>query len=280
MFVNFTKMHSLSNDFVVIDLITQNVRLHTAHIKRIADRHLGIGCDQILLIEPPIHPEADFYYRIYNADGSEVEQCGNGARCAARFFYDVGFSNTLNLRADCLAGRVEFTIENEDSIIMNMGMPRFQPAEIPFEATEEALTYDLSVEENTAEKKIEISLVSMGNPHAVIPVSNLDEVNVKKLGPKIAKHSRFPQHTNVEFMQVLNRDHIRLRVYERGVGETHSCGSGAAGAVVAGIRLGLLNSTVQVTFATGTLRVKWEGLENPVFLTGPAISVYVGRFRL
>lgn len=276
MLVNFAKMHGLGNDFVVIDQISQNVRLHTAHIKRIADRHLGIGCDQVLLIEPPIRPEADFFYRIYNADGKEVEQCGNGARCAARFFYDSGFTNRLHLNADCLAGPIDFILEPEDLVTVNMGLPRFHPSEIPFDTKTEALTYTLKVNDSD----LEISAISMGNPHAVLQISDIEDCHVKKWGGKLVKHPQFPEGTNVEFMQIIDRKHIRLRVYERGVGETKACGSGAAAAVVAGIRLGLLDNEVQVSFSTGDLSIQWEGLGKAVYLKGPTRSIFIGRFLL
>jgi diaminopimelate epimerase len=269
-------MHGLGNDFVVIDLITQNVRLHAAQIRRIADRHLGIGCDQVLLIEPPMEPDRDFFYRIYNADGYEVEQCGNGARCAARFFYDSGFTLTPHLKANCLSGPIDFQIEEDGSITVNMGMPKFKPHNIPLDVNETALLYPIVIED----QEIKFSALSVGNPHAVLQVPVIETAPVKTLGPLLAKHSIFPNGTNVEFMQIINRNHIRLRVFERGVGETMACGTGACAAVVAGIRLGLLDNEVKVVFGTGDLIVRWEGGKNPIYMTGPAISVYVGRFRL
>lgn len=274
MLINFTKMHGLGNDFVVIDLMTQSVKLRPSHIKRIADRHIGIGCDQVLLIEPPIRPEADFYYRIYNADGHEVEQCGNGARCAARFFYDAGFTNQKTITADCLAGPLEFTIESSDIVTVNMGHPKFK----------EMLTYPLEIE-NTP---YNLHVVSVGNPHAVLQVSDIESAPVKKLGSIISKHAFFPYETNVEFMQIIDRTQIRLRVFERGVGETLACGSGACAAVIAGIGLGLLDPIVEVLFPKGNLKIRWEGnilkhkssKNNAVYMTGPAVSVFIGRFLL
>jgi diaminopimelate epimerase len=264
--VKFTKMHGLGNDFVVLDLISQPVKLRPSHIKRIADRHLGIGCDQVLLIEPPIRSTADFYYRIFNANGQEVEQCGNGARCAARFFYDGGFTNQRSLQADCLAGPLEFTIEEDSMVTVNMGAPRFK----------ESLTYSIK----TDNVDHEINVVSMGNPHAILLVPTIESPLIKKWGPELSKHRFFPNETNVGFMQILNRAHIRLRVYERSVGETLACGTGACAAVVTGISLGKLDNIVQVDFLKGNIKIAWEGGTTPVCMTGPAISVFVGYFLL
>lgn len=270
-------MQGLGNDFVVIDLLTQSMRLHTAHIKRICDRQLGVGCDQLLLIEPPMNKHSDFFYRIYNANGQEVEQCGNGARCAARFFYDSGFvKNSSHIKADCLAGPMEFRIESDDSVTMTLPTPSFDPPQIPFSTPVEASTYHLMLEDTP----VEFSVVSMGNPHAVIIVPNIDTVPVKKLGPLLAKHSSFPNQTNVEFMQIIDRNTIRLRIWERGVGETLSCGTGACASVVAGIKLGQLNNPVTVQFPHGKLFIEWPGLDHPVTMKGPATNVFVGRFRL
>lgn len=267
MLVNFTKMHGLGNDFVVIDMITQSAKLRASHIQRIADRHLGIGCDQVLLIEPPVRVDADFYYRIFNADGLEVEQCGNGARCAARFFFDAGFTNGRTLQADCLAGPIEFTIEdNPDLVTVNMGTPKFA----------ESLTYPIQIE-NT---EYSVQIVSMGNPHAVLQVPELASTPIKKLGPLISKHPFFPNETNAGFMQVIDSGNIHLRVYERGVGETLACGTGACAAAVAGIRLGLLVSPVNVNFANGKLKIAWAGGKHPVYMTGPTKSVFIGRFLI
>lgn len=258
-------MHGLGNDFVVIDLITQTARLRTNQIQRIADRHLGIGCDQILLIEPPTRRTADFYVRFFNANGNEIEQCGNGARCAARFFYDMGFTTNHTLEADCLAGPLKFVMDEQGDVTVNMGLPKI-----------EALQYSLPVD-NT---EYAMSVLSMGNPHAVIQVPDIALAPVKKIGALISKHPNFPKETNVGFMQIINKHQIALRVYERGVGETLACGSGACAAVVAGLRLGLLESPVSVIFSKGKLNITWEGLNAPVMMTGPATRVFVGRFRL
>ncbi len=265
MLINFTKMHGLGNDFVVIDLITQTARLRTGHIQRIADRHLGIGCDQVLLIEPPTRKTADFYFRIYNANGNEVEQCGNGARCAARFFYDMGFTSNHALEADCLAGPLKFVMNDTGDVTVDMGLPKTEPLEYPITI------------ENTEYK---ISILSMGNPHAILQVSDVAEAPVQKIGALISKHRHFPKETNVGFMQLMDKHTIALRVYERGVGETFACGSNACAAVVAGIQQGLLESPVSVIFSKGKLNITWDGVNTPVMMTGPATRVFVGRFRL
>lgn len=275
MLVNFAKMHGLGNDFVVIDLITQNVKLHTAHIRRIADRHLGIGCDQVILIDPPLQSDADFSYRIYNANGREVEQCGNGARCAVRFFYDSGYIKQPVLKADCLAGRIEFKMEG-DAITVNMGNPKFLPKEVPLSMPEFQTSYTIM----RGSEEIRFSAVSMGNPHVVLEVPNIDVAPVKKIGAWFSNHAIFPEKTNVGFMQVLDSSNIRLRVFERGVGETLACGTGACAAAVVGIQKGLLQSPVTVLFSQGSLIIDWDGPNTPVYLIGPATSVFIGRFRL
>jgi len=261
---------------VVIDRITQPLKLRPAHFKRIADRHLGIGCDQILTLEPPRHSDADFFYRIYNADGREVEQCGNGARCIARFFYESGYSKQPKLRADCLSGRVEFEIHPQDLVSMTMGEPQFNPQSIPFKVDQPAVTYTLDIEG----KPIEFSVVSLGNPHLVLIAPNLESAPVKKLGSLLNNHPLFPKGINVGFMQIRGPSEIRLRIYERGVGETLSCGTGACAAAVIGLQRHLLKSPVLVSFRTGTLEVHWSGEGSPVYLKGPAYTVYTGRFRL
>ncbi len=276
MLINFTKMHGLGNDFVLIELITQSIKLHNAHIKRIANRHLGIGCDQVLLIEPPIRGTADFYFRIFNANGQEVEQCGNGARCAARFFYDMGFTNNRILLADCLGGFLKCKIEEDENVTINMGLPIFTPKDIPFITNQEALIYPINIENNV----LSISSLSMGNPHAIIETPNIESAPVKKIGPLLSKHPSFPKETNVSFMQVIDRSHIRLRVYERGVGETLACGTAACASVVAGIRLGLLDSPTSVIFPQGALKISWNDITSPVYMTGKTNSTFIGRFRL
>lgn len=276
MLINFTKMHGLGNDFVMIDAITQSVKLHTNHIKRIANRHLGIGCDQILLVEPPTRSTADFYFRIFNANGQEVEQCGNGARCAARFFYDMGFTNNCILLADCLAGFLKCKIEADGNVTINMGLPIFKPKDIPFIASEETIVYPLNIEN----QQFSMCVLSMGNPHAVIETHNLESAPVKKIGHLISKHPIFPEEANVSFMQIIDRTHIRLRVYERGVGETLACGTAACASVVAGIRLGLLDSPAFVIFPHGILKITWQDANAPVYMSGKTNSTFIGRFRL
>jgi len=276
MLIHFTKMHGLGNDFVVIDRIMQSFTLRSTHIKHLSDRHLGIGCDQLLLIEPPIRPDADFFYRIFNANGKEVEQCGNGLRCAARFFYDRGFSNGTQLEADCIAGPTRCTIETDGTVRAEMGVPNFDPPAIPFLSDQEMLTYAIQLDRVL----FEASVLSLGNPHAIIQVPDVDTVDLKKIGQALSTHSAFPKAVNVGFMQVINRTQIKLRVYERDVGETLACGSNACAAVVSGIRLGLLNNEVQVLFQKGALTIQWQGPQCPVILQGPVHTSFVGQFRV
>lgn len=280
MLVNFIKMHGLGNDFVVLDLIAQNVKLSTAYLKQIANRNFGIGCDQIIIIEPPIAEDRDFYYRIFNADGFEVEQCGNGARCAARYFYDSGYIEPSRsiIKADCLAGPLEFYINSENHISVNMKTPIFELERIPMlpSKSDDAGLYTCDIEG----QKIHFFPVSMGNPHIVIKTQDIKTIDLKKLGSLLTKNPLFPRETNVEFMQIIEPHHIRLRVYERGVGETQACGSGACAAAVAGIKQGLLQSPVTVSFSSGDLKVRWEGGNDEVYLSGPTTSVFIGRFRL
>ncbi len=255
----------MGNDFVVIDVITQAVRLHTADIKRIADRHLGIGCDQVILIEPPIQPESDFFYRIYNPNGQEVEQCGNGARCAARFFFDSGFSMSNTLQADCLAGAMFFVLENDNTISLTMGTPV-----IPGPASQ------IEIEG----KPVSGQFVSLGNPHWVMVVSELNNIPIEKWGKFLNTHANFPDGVNVEWMQIVDKHKVNLRVFERGVGETLACGSGATAAVAAGIHQHLLESPVTVMFKYGQLNISWPKADDPIVLRGSAISVFAGKFRL
>jgi diaminopimelate epimerase len=273
--LKFTKMHGLGNDFVVIDAMNQQISLSPEQLRRLADRHLGIGCDQILLIEKA-EGDADFRYRIFNADGGEVEQCGNGARCFVRYVHDHGMTDKKEIRIETLSGVVIPKLEADGEVTVNMGMPKFDPGEIPFIAEQRAPTYPLRLDE----KQVEISSVSMGNPHAVQVVSNLDNAPVLTEGPLIEKHSRFPQRVNAGYMQVIDPHHIRLRVYERGAGETLACGTGACAAAVAGIQRGLLESPVRVSFSAGDLFIRWEGENQPVWMTGPAVAVFDGEMEL
>ncbi len=274
--LKFTKMQGLGNDFVAIDGVTTRVALTRDKLRLLADRHFGVGCDQILFVEPPTRSDADFRYRIYNADGGEVEQCGNGARCFVRFVRDRGLTSASQIRAETLAGVIVPRLEADGQVTVDMGMPRFEPAEIPFNADERELTYRLEVEG----REVEISAVSMGNPHAVQVVACVDAAPVPIQGPLIEAHPRFPKRVNAGYMEVVNRGHVRLRVYERGAGETLACGTGACAAVVSGIQRGLLDEAVRVSTRGGDLRVRWAGEGEPVWMTGPAETVFEGEIEL
>ena len=274
--IDFTKMHGLGNDFVVIDAISQSIDLNTDQLRLIADRRLGVGCDQILLVEAPRRPEVDFTYRIFNADGSEVEQCGNGARCFARFVHDKGMSAKSDIPVATASGVIQLHLEKDGQVTVNMGAPIFEPARIPFVAEAPADSYRLDVNDES----LDISVVSMGNPHAVLRVEDIETAPVGRLGAQIEAHPRFPQRVNAGFMQVLDRRHIRLRVFERGSGETLACGSGACAAVVAGRQRGWLDDTVSVSLRGGELRISWAGGTEPVMMTGPAVSVFEGELNL
>jgi len=275
MLLRFNKMHGLGNDFVVIDTLTQHVRLSTALIAQLADRKRGVGCDQVLVIDPPTEPDIDFNYRIFNADGSEVQQCGNGARCFARYVHDRQLTGKQQIRVKTVNRVLELTLEKSGLVTVDMGEPEFEPAQLPFTA-EPAERYRLAL----ADREVEIGAVSMGNPHAVMLVDDLSSAPVAELGPQIEGHAQFPERVNAGFMQVVNRGEIALRVYERGVGETEACGSGACAAVAAGIRWGLLDSTVTVKLLRGELTISWPGPGAPLRMTGPAVNVYQGRIRL
>lgn len=280
MVIEFTKMHGCGNDFVVIDAIAQNVNLSSEQIRVIADRHFGVGCDQLLLVESPTGSEAEFRYRIFNADGGEVEQCGNGARCFARFVSDKGLTSSRNIPVETAAGLIYLQLEEDDQVTVNMGSPSFEPANIPFDAPdtteEEPEYYNLMVDG----EKVAITAVSIGNPHAVLLVESVGEAVVETLGPAIEHHERFPQRVNVGFMEIVNRQHIRLRVYERGSAETLACGSGACAAVAVGIRNRLLDDKVVAELRGGDVSIQWSGKGHAIFLTGPAETVYEGRITL
>ena len=272
----FTKMHGLGNDFVVIDASRQSVTLTPEQVRRIADRRRGVGCDQLLLVEKPDQPDTEFRYRILNADGGEVEQCGNGARCFARFVMEKGLTDSRRIPVSTAAGRIELIVEADGQVTVNMGIPRLEPAEIPFQATVRAPRYALSVDGET----VELGVVSMGNPHAVIEVPHVDSAPLERLGPAIESHPRFPNRVNVGFMEVLDRTHIRLRVYERGVGETLACGSGACAAVAVGRIQDLLEEEVTVQLRGGDLVVSWAGENQPLMMKGPATFVFEGTIEL
>jgi len=269
-------MHGLGNDFVVIDAINQTVNLSTAQIRHIADRRHGVGCDQLLLVEAPEQPDAEFRYRIFNANGREVEQCGNGARCFARFVRQKGLTAANRIPVQTKAGRIELIIQDDERICVDMGAPHLEPEDIPFQAMVRAQRYALSVKGET----VEIGAVSMGNPHAVLEVPNVDAAPVAKLGSQIEAHPRFTNHVNVGFMEIVDRSRIRLRVFERGVGETLACGSGACAAVVVGRIQGTLDETVTVELRGGDLVVSWAGEHQPVLMTGPATFVFEGKIDL
>lgn len=274
--LRFTKMHGLGNDFVVFDAISQSVSLTPDQVHFIAHRHFGIGCDQVLLVEAPIVPEADFRYRIFNADGGEVEQCGNGARCFARFVREQGLTDKDSIAVQTAAGIIRLIIESDGQVTVNMGAPVLAPEEIPFLAEAQASAYEIEVAAHT----FEIGAVSMGNPHAVMRVDDIATAPVESLGPRIEQHCRFPRRVNAGFMQVVDREHIRLRVYERGTGETLACGTGACAAVVVGRERGWLDESVAVDLPGGRLRICWQGRGQPVRMTGPAARVFDGEIAL
>ena len=274
--LRFSKMHGAGNDFVVFDAINQRFALSAEQVRFIADRHFGVGCDQLLLVERPTRADADFRYRIFNADGGEVEQCGNGARCFVRFVHDKKLSAKNAIRVETAGGIILPQLETDGQVTVNMGAPRFEPDDIPFIADKRALTYDLDLGNET----IRICALSMGNPHAVQCVDDVDTAPLARQGPLIEAHPRFPNKVNAGFMQVVDRQHIRLRVYERGAGETLACGTGACAAVVAGINQGLLDASVQVATRGGTLTIRWAGADTPVWMTGPAENVFDGEIEL
>ena len=274
--LRFTKMHGLGNDFMVIDGLTQSFTPDPALIKRLGDRHFGIGFDQLLLVERPESAWADFRYRIFNCDGSEVEQCGNGARCFARFVHDKKLTEKREIAVETAKGVIYPHLEESGEVTVNMGVPRFAPAEIPFVAEADAVTHALDV----GGQLLDISVVSMGNPHAVQVVGDVDAAPVAAQGPLIECHLRFPQKVNAGFMQIVSREAIRLRVFERAAGETLACGSGACAAVVAGIRRGLLDSSVRVSTHGGYLTIRWAGPGEPVWMTGPAETVFEGSLDI
>jgi diaminopimelate epimerase len=281
--IKFTKMHGAGNDFVVIDAISQAIDFTPAQWKRIADRRFGVGADQMLVVEATRLPDADFRYRIYNADGGEVEQCGNGARAFARFISEKGLSDKRAIRVETLAGIIEPTLEADGGITVDMGAPVLQPAQVPFDpaglsgkAIGDDTLWPLEINGAT----VLFSVVSMGNPHAVQIVGDVDQAPVAADGPAIEHHPRFPKRVNAGFMQIIDRRHIRLRVFERGAGETLACGTGACAAVVAGIRQGLLDSPVAVQTRGGVLTIAWAGAQQPVRMTGPAVTVFEGEIEI
>lgn len=273
MLLRFTKMHGLGNDFMVVDLVSQRARITPGLVRRLADRHVGIGFDQLLIVEPPTDPQMDFRYRIYNADGSEVEHCGNGARCFAKFVRDKRLTIKPVIAVETAKGKAVLRVREDRQIEVDMGAPVLQPVEVPFVADDRAITYPIEV----AGQLLEISAVSMGNPHGVLLVDDVAGAPVETLGPTLESHPRFPARANIGFMQRISSGEIRLRVYERGAGETRACGTGACAAVVAGRLRGLLDEEVRVHLPGGELRIRWAGEGEPVMMTGPATTVYEGQ---
>ncbi|HMZ09970.1 MAG TPA: diaminopimelate epimerase [Plasticicumulans sp.] len=273
--LRFSKMHGLGNDFVVIDGVRQPVTLDADLVRRLGDRHFGVGFDQLLLVEPPTRPGMDFRYRIWNADGGEVEQCGNGARCFARFVRDHGLSDKDAIAVETAGGDLVLHVEADGRVTVNMGAPRFEPADIPFEAPARALHY--AVEQD--EIPYFLSVLSMGNPHAVLTVDSVAHAPVTTLGPKLEHHPRFPKRVNVGFIEGIDRSHVRVRVWERGAGETLACGTGACAAVVAGRLQGWLDERVEVELRGGRLTICWAGEGEPVYMTGPAVRVFDGTLN-
>jgi diaminopimelate epimerase len=274
--LKFTKMQGLGNDFVMLDGIRQRVDLGPAQIARLANRHFGVGCDQVLLVERPSRADVDFRYRIFNADGGEVEQCGNGARCFVHFVRDQGLTTKRTIRVETRGGIIEPTLEADGQVQVDMGVPRFDPESIPFAGDSATATQALDV----AGASVTISALSMGNPHAVQVVPDVETAPVAGQGPLIERHPRFPRGVNAGYMHVVDRANIRLRVWERGAGETLACGTGACAAVVAGIRRGLLDSTVRVQTRGGDLTIRWDGPGEPVLMTGPAQTVFEGEWQV
>ncbi len=270
--LKFSKMHGLGNDFMVVDGIHQ--AFNSQQIAQWADRHFGVGFDQFLLVESPSQPEVDFKYRIFNADGSEVQQCGNGARCFAKFVYDKGLTDKTEITVETASGVIVLYLEASGWVRVNMGVPNFKPAALPFEAPAEAERYPLEV----LGENFEIGAVSMGNPHAVLRVSNINEAPVEKVGAAIENHPRFPERVNVGFAELVDRQHIKLRVYERGAAETLACGTGACAAMVVFRQRGEVDDEVIVSLPGGDLKIQWNGdPQSPVWMSGPAVTVFDGE---
>jgi len=272
----FTKMHGLGNDFVVLDGIRDKIDLTAAQLRLLAHRRLGVGCDQILVVEKPTRSDVDFRYRIYNADGGEVEQCGNGARCFVHFVRARGYTDSTRIRVETAGGIIVPEIVAGDEVRVDMGVPRFEPASIPFIGGNDAVVQQLDVDGEI----VDVAVVSMGNPHAVQRVADVDRAPVTTQGPRIEHHPRFPQRVNAGYMQVVDRATIRLRVWERGAGETLACGTGACAAVVSGIRRGLLDARVRVETTGGRLTIEWPGPDAAVSMTGPATMVFEGTWEI
>ena len=277
MLLRFTKMHGLGNDFMVIDAISQRVRINADLVRQLSDRNFGVGFDQMLLVEPPSDPDMDFRYRIFNADGSEVEHCGNGARCFARFVRDKGLVLRDTIKVQTARGRAVLNIVGRDLVEVDMGAPELDPVEVPTTFTEKSMTYSAQL---ASGEKVEFGAVSMGNPHAVLVVDSIETAPVERWGPELESHAVFPNRANIGFMEVISKNEVNLRVYERGAGETQACGTGACAAVVSGRLRGLLDSKVTVHLPGGDLEIEWLGEGHPVNMTGPVSSVYEGQIYL
>lgn len=281
--LKFSKMHGAGNDFIVVDATRESIDLRPEQCKRLADRRFGIGADQILVVETPQHAGVDFRYRIYNADGGEVEQCGNGARAFVRFVTQKGLTAKKAIKVETLSGIIEPRLEDDEAVTVDMGPPILECARVPFDTTDltgKSQARDMLWPLDVKGKTVWISVISMGNPHAVQQVEDCDAAPVESDGPAIEHHARFPKRVNAGFMQILDRHHIKLRVFERGAGETLACGTGACAAAVAGILRGLLDSPVRVSTRGGELRIAWQGGQSHVELTGPAVTVFEGEIEL
>lgn len=274
MMLKFSKMHGIGNDFVVIDAINQQVELTSNQIKFLADRRYGVGCDQLLMVEKSSNPVVDFKYRIFNADGGEVAQCGNGARCFARFVYDKGLTTKTTIAVETASGVIYPSMKSGGEVTVDMGSPQFTPSKIPFVTEQQSITYRLPIAER---QDLEIGAVSMGNPHAVLLVDDVKTAEVNTLGAMIERHGQFPERVNVGFMEVVNPGQINLRVFERGAGETLACGTGACAAVVSGIQRGLLAREVKVKLPGGELKIEWSNDNASVWMTGPTTHVFDGE---
>lgn len=274
--MQFSKMHGIGNDFMVVDAITQNVYFSPELVRRLSDRHLGIGFDQLLVVEPPYDPELDFHYRIFNSDGSGVAQCGNGARCFARFVQIKGLTNKREIRVSTQTGRLVLNITNNNHVCVNMGEPNFKIQMVQFCTIQIEKIYLM----HTTEHLALCGIVSMGNLHCILQVDDINTAQVAILGPILEKHTGLPERANIGFMQIISREKIKLRVYERGSGETQACGSGACAAVAIGIQKKLLCEEVQVELPGGSLYIRWKGLGSSIFMTGPATYVYDGCIYL
>ncbi|HZT62171.1 MAG TPA: diaminopimelate epimerase [Burkholderiales bacterium] len=279
--LNFTKMQGAGNDFVVVDGVSRRIEITPERARQIADRHFGVGCDQILLVERALAAGSDFRYRIWNADGGEVEQCGNGARCFVRFVHDKGLTTKTEIRVETLSGVIAPRLEPDGQVTVDMGAPAFEPGRVPFDTKglkpiQAGKRWPIEV----AGRVVPVAVLSMGNPHAVQTVADVETAPVASEGPLIERHPRFPNRTNAGYMQVVDRSSVRLRVWERGAGETLACGTGACAAVVTGIREGLLDDAVKVATRGGRLTIRWRGVDNPVLMTGPAVTVFEGEIEI